>query len=165
MRNILHQVLDILVLWAWNVVEHRIDIFVRLDLRASAPPPATHYHFNHCLGQSCWMTHTASIQSIYYLFCPYFRWSFFKWCKLTDSFEITPCYGGLVVGGRNIVATWRTRLRLRISTAGYEHAHVQPTPLKCPSHEGSRFPPNILHPETHRQTRSSQYSAPVSAAE
>ena len=28
-------------------VQHRIDIFVRLDLRGSAPP-ATHYHFNHC---------------------------------------------------------------------------------------------------------------------
>jgi len=31
------------MLWAGNV-----DIFVRLDLRGWAPP-ATHYHFNHCL--------------------------------------------------------------------------------------------------------------------
>ena len=31
------------MLWAWNV-----DIFVSLDLRGWAPPPATHYHFNHC---------------------------------------------------------------------------------------------------------------------
>jgi len=36
------------MLWAWNV-----DIFVRLDLRGWAPPPATHYHFNH------WTTSTS----------------------------------------------------------------------------------------------------------
>jgi len=102
-------------------MQHWINIFVRLDLRGWAPPPATHYHFNHWLNETFSMHSSclfgAAKFAELWLCVELFDWMLIRW---RDRHKKPSFMWKILAHVKNLGTLWNIR-----------HHWVQLVPISC----------------------------------